>query len=219
MYFRSLFCLTGFKALLSLVPSRTAAQIPEHLDHIIYASPFTNFYGGKGSGLAYEYYLNRSKRLSLVVPVSFGFRDYFVVHATPGSRAARQANLPEASNYSFLLHPGIKFYAGKNTSFLSYALGSSTFLSYGTEDGYKQYFDSKSNSVLYRYSSGNEFRWGGLFDHYLNFRISERILMELQGSFGFVHYSRFLVDGKMRRPDSYAGEMTGLVGIKFGCRL
>lgn len=196
------------------------AQIPAHLNHIIYASPYTNFYGGRGFGLLYEYYLNSSKRFSLAVPVSFGVRDYYVIHAN-SSRHIQSGTIkpPESKNYSFMLHPGIKFYAGKNTSFLSYAIGTSTFLSYGTEDGFKMDLDNPGRQVLYRYSAGKELRWGGMFDQYLNFRISERVLMEIQGSLGFVHLARFLPSKNNPTNSSYGNEVMGLIGIRFGCRL
>ncbi len=193
-------------------------MVPEHLNNIVYASPYTNFHGGKGFGLAFEHYLIPNKRLSLFAPISFGFRDYFVTSSNNPYRALgqqAQVNLPESRNYSVMLHPGIKFYCGKNTSFLSYVVGTSLFLSYGTDNGYKRFFDHNTHAVLYRYSAGNELRVGAKFDQYLNFRISERLVMEFQGSFGLVSYSRFIAPGNSK-PGIV--NMMGLIGVSFGYR-
>ncbi len=207
-------------ALMSKINYSAKAQIPEQLNHIVYAG-YTNFHGGIGFGLAYEHYLLPNKRLSIFVPINFGVRDYYVVHSNINHNRQPQGStpMPESKNYSLMLHPGIKFYLGKNTSFLSYVIGGSTFLSYGTENGFKRHLDNLGQNLTYRYSAGNEIRWGGMFDQFLNFRISERILMEIQGSFGLVHYARFKSNDNFKASSRGGSEAMGLIGISFGCRL
>lgn len=194
------------------------AQQKEQAKNVAYVSPFTTFYGGKGFGIGFERFIIPSQKLSFTLPLSFGFRDYYVLHS---NRRWNNSNIKNENNYSFMFHPGIKFYAGKSSSFLVYAVGSSLFVSYGTEDGFKQIGNIHTGlPIHYQYNIGNELRVGGLFNQYLHFRISPSVIFEIEGSFGFTHFSRYIEQrstGSIWRNERGV-DLNGLFGVRFGYR-
>ncbi len=151
-----------------LLAQHTSAKMP--FQNVLRLSPISIFYGGVGAGLSYEHFLDKERKISLMLPLSYGLRNYMI-----GSGSTFGEN--DKLNYSLLFNPGIRMYP-KGQRRLSYAIGASFFTTYGSENGFKQDYKGYNNlaasSSYSVYSNSTEMRLGSIISNSLTVNISKR---------------------------------------------
>lgn len=166
-------------------------------------APVTLFYGGVGLGLSYERFIDKAQRISFNLPVYAGLRNYFI---------GNYVNRTESeSNYSLLVNPGLRLYPRGHGRRIVYSIGPSVFLSYGTENGYKQEISSYYNE----YSKGTEMRIGSMINNSLTFNISRKINVGLEAGIGVSLYTK-LENTTMKTSRTGLIEAMGLFAFQVG---
>lgn len=192
-----------------LLPGLLKAQVTEmkgQLRNVLRISPATVFYGGTGGGLSYERFLDDDRKVSVMLPVSFGLRRYMI-----GSTSVPAQG--DDLNYSFMFNPGIRMYP-KGQRRVSYAIGASVFVTRGSENGFTQ----ESNGAYNAYAESTEMRVGSLISNNLTVNISKRVNIGLEALIGCSFYSRIHNNTTSVTQREAVSQMTGImlqVGYRF----
>lgn len=171
--------------------------------NVIRLAPISLFYGGTGLGLSYERFIDRAQRISFHLPVYAGLRNYLIGNYT------NRTNVE--NNYSMLVNPGIRLYPRGHGGRVVYAIGPSAFLSYGTENGYKQ----ENANYFNEYSKGTETRIGSMINNSFTFNISRKINIGLEAGIGVSLYTN-LKNNTMQTSRRGLIEPMGLFAFQVG---
>lgn len=183
--------------------------------NIIKLSPLTIFFGGTGGGLTYERSVIKNDRLRVLGSVAFGIRNYYVTIQEPALRRRNQID----QNYSFLMRGGVKYYVSRKTSKIVYGVGTTAFLSIGSENGLRKKLDELGVFKYYEYIQANESRWGGMVNQYFNINITHRLNVEFEAGLGIIHGLKAKDNKGNAQPVDKVLDGMGLIGFSIGYRI
>lgn len=166
-------------------------------------SPISVFYGGVGIGLSYERFIDKAQRISFNLPVYAGIRNYFIGNY--------QNRVDAENNYSFLINPGVRLYPRGHSRKMVYAIGPSVFMTYGTENGFKQELFNSFNE----YSKGTEMRVGSMINNSLTFNVSPKINVGMEAGIGVSLYTS-LINSSTQLNSVGVIEPMGLFSFQIG---
>lgn len=161
---------------------RTSVKRSLDLDYgrnIISVSPFKALDSGAGLGLSYERLIGQNQYVGLVLPVALIFRENYRYN---GSRST--------SDYftNVYVSPGLKIYPFGQRK-VTYAIGPNVMLGFLKKVN-NQYVPYPNGGGYYSDAEVNNFRLGLLINNYLNFQITSRINLGLNGGLGMRYLDR-----------------------------
>lgn len=176
------------------------------LKSVVRFAPMSIFYGGVGGGISYEHFLDKDRKISLMLPLTFGLRGYLI-----GDNSGALSS--EDLNYSVLFNPGIRMYP-KGQRRLSYAIGASFFTTYGSENGFKR---DNSSGAYNMYTKGTEMRLGSIISNSLTVNLSKRFNVGVEALVG-CSFKTFYKDKSTNTMLSDAVKAMGGFSVQLGYR-
>lgn len=182
--------------------------------NIIRLSPLTALDVGIGFGLSYEKILGKEQVIGIVLP-AFLILENKEVYNTPV--------YPGYSETRFNLYayftPGIKIYPFGQRK-VTYAIGPNLLLAYGGGNDWQSRTDS---FITYLEDvKTTRIRLGMLINNYINFQITPRFNLGVEGGLGILYYDRETISGPMYYPGNgtyiHGFDITGQFSMTFGIR-
>lgn len=168
---------------------------------------------GVGLGFSYERIIDRESRLGLIFPLNLILENNDYYYGYPAS----------ASNqYHAYLYfaPGIKIYPFGQRR-VTYAVGPSLMFIYGGGKGTERSLDIYGNEIATDYSK-KVFRFGVLINNYVNFQITERFNIGLEGGLGirYLDMQSFRYNHQELRDqrNQFGFDITGQFAMTLGYR-
>jgi len=168
---------------------------------------------GVGLGFSYERILDREQRLGLTIPLSLVLEnmEYYYGHPTF-----------ESNQYHTYLYfaPGLKIYPFGQRR-VTYAVGPSLMFIYGGGKGAEYGWDMHGREIVAKYSK-TVFRFGVLVNNYVNFQITNRFNIGLEGGLGvrYLDLQSYKYDGLHvdDRQNRFGFDITGQFAMTLGYR-
>jgi len=202
-------CVTSF-AQETAVPTLLTHENP----NILRLHPITAMDIGVGFSISYERLLGAEQKIGLVLPVSM------LVQSTGNNGFFTQAYDYNEKRYNMYAYftPGVKFYPFGHRK-VTYAVGPNLLLAYGGGNEWQYRMDNKGVEYLEDVKT-TRVRLGVLVNNYVNFQISSKFNLGLEGGLGFRYYDRQTLTGS----PFYAGngstvqgvDMTGQFSLSLG---
>jgi len=185
-------------------PSKHSSDL-DYGRNIISVSPFKALDSGAGLGLSYERLIGENQYVGLVLPVTFIFREDYRYNGS-GSSSDYFTNV--------YVSPGLKIYPFGQRK-VTYAVGPNVMLGFLKKND-SQYVPSPNGGGYYYNAKVNNFRLGLLINNYLNFQITSRINLGLNGGLGM----RYLDRTRTSSIGIYGNglDVTGEFAFNFGFR-
>ena len=135
-----------------------------------------------GVGIHYEHILDKPGIFSLYLPVAFSFFDDNVSNY----------NLKATRVFAYL-YPGVKIYPGGSSRRVSYSVGPSFGLGFGTK--YKETrVLAPGGSVIIRYDEASVFKAGFIINNGINIQPTKRFYIGLELGVGIMYYNNEQTD-------------------------
>lgn len=172
--------------------------------NILTISPFKALDSGPGLGFSYERLIGENQYVGIILPVAFIFQEYNVYSSS--------IDLSNHYYTNFYVSPGLKIYPFGQRK-VTYAVGPNVMLGFN-KDRDSQYVPT-GTSGYYNSTERNSFRLGLIINNYLNFQITPRINLGLNGGLGMRYLDK--------RTSSYRSyndgmQVTGEFAFNFGFR-
>jgi hypothetical protein len=180
-------------------------QQPENIQYgtnIIIISPFKALDSGPGLGVSYERLVG--PYVGIIIPVSFMFSERYLYNSATGSQSKYFTNI--------YVSPGVKFYPFGQRK-VTYAVGPNAMLGFA-KDIRTRYINDGSGGQTVTDIPTKNFRLGLLVNNYLNFQITSKINLGINGGLGVRYFDR-------SRPNigyNDGMQLTGEFAFNFGFR-
>lgn len=152
----------------------------EYGKNILTISPFKALDSGPGFGFSYERLVGNGQHIGIILPVSFIFHDYNIYDPLVGSNAKYLTN--------FYISPGVKIYPFGQRK-VTYAVGPNIVTGF-VKDTYSNYLSYPNGGGYYNTVESSRFRLGLVVNNYLNFQITSRINLGINGGLGMRYLDR-----------------------------
>jgi hypothetical protein len=138
-----------------------------------------------GVGVHYERILDKGGIISLYVPVAFSFyRD----QATSFNSSMYPQTNYEANRVFTSVYPGLKFYPGGSGRRVSYSVGPSFALGFGTVYKEEQTYNSTRGTYTQRVTENSAFRAGFLVNNGINLQPTPHLYVGTEFGIGINYY-------------------------------
>ena len=154
---------------------------PENLEYgknILMLSPFKVLDSGPGFGVSYERLVG--PYVGIIVPVSFMFSERYLYNSAIGSQSKYFTNV--------YVSPGVKFYPFGQRK-VTYAVGPNVMFGFAKDVKTKYTYNGTGGQVVTEIPTKN-FRLGLLVNNYLNFQITSKINLGINGGLGIRYLDR-----------------------------
>lgn len=154
---------------------------PENLEYgknIIMLSPFKALDSGPGLGVSYERLAG--PYVGIIIPVSFIFSEQYIYNSFSNSKHQYFTN--------FYVSPGVKFYPFGQRK-VTYAVGPNVMLGFAKDVKTNYTYNGTGGQVVTEIPTKN-FRLGLLVNNYLNFQITSKINLGINGGLGIRYFDR-----------------------------
>jgi len=131
-----------------------------------------------GVGVHYERFLDKAGIFSLYLPIAISFYDD-EISPTGGQQSRTYTTL----------YPGAKIYPGGSDRRVSYSVGPSFGLGFGTQYDLVSRVDPGTGMTISRYEDVNTFKAGFLVNNGLNIQPTKQLYIGLEFGFGILYYS------------------------------
>ena len=179
----------------------------EYGRNILTISPFKALDSGPGLGFSYERIVGEGQYVGIILPVSFIFQDYNVYDPNFVSNNKYFTNI--------YISPGVKIYPFGQRK-VTYAVGPNVIAGF-VKNRYSEYVPNGGGGYYYTRQS-DSFRLGLVVNNYLNFQITPRINLGINGGLGMRYLDRqnsssnfFYSDGNLQ----VIGEFAFNFGFRF----
>lgn len=159
----------------------TATQ-KENGKNIIRFAPIALFDVGVGMGLSYERFIEKSYKISVVIPIDYLFASF----ENNGGYYSDESN---KTSY-FYFAPGLKFYPSSANKKVTYAIGPNLYLGYGQGRDWIY----QGNTGYYAYEDYNNTRFGILATNYLDINITPSFNLGFSLAVGIRYSSNYNYD-------------------------
>ncbi|TLV01219.1 porin family protein [Dyadobacter luticola] len=169
-------------------------------------SPFKALDSGPGFGISYEIQVDKNQYIGIILPLTMTFPDrYNYLFDSNGNRSEM-----------YYVSPGLKIYPFSQHR-VTYAVGPQLFLGYGKGYSNNSIYDPTTGGYIPRTGTTKNFRLGILVNNYVNFQITPKFQLGLNGGLG----SRY-VDREKNEFDSITNRgginITGEFNFSLGFR-
>jgi hypothetical protein len=147
--------------------------------NILTISPFKALDSGPGLGFSYERLVGENQYVGIILPVAFIFKEYSVYSSSIDLSNHYYTNL--------YMSPGVKIYPFGQRK-VTYAVGPNIMLGFN-KDRDSRYVPTGTTGY-YDYEERNSFRLGLIINNYLNFQITSKINLGLNGGLGMRYLDR-----------------------------
>ncbi|WP_159470579.1 hypothetical protein [Dyadobacter sp. 3J3] len=150
-------------------------------ENIILLSPFKALDSGPGLGISYERLLGENQYVGVVVPVSFMFNSEYYYNTYSGSNQKHYTN--------FYVSPGVKFYPFGQRK-VTYAVGPNVMIGFTKKLNSQYIYDNNGGQSTIILTPVKSFRLGLIVNNYLNFQITSRINLGINGGLGVRYFDK-----------------------------
>ena len=186
-------------------PQRTSSSnIPGR--HLINFSPFKALDRGPGVGLSYEILADKRGYFGIILPVSLIFSEQFYFSINGDSDQETMVYFA----------PGVKIYPFGQRR-VTYAVGPNIFTGFGNTNRNTGYYDSNGMYINFP-GDARIFRFGIIVNNYVNFQITERFQIGLNGGLGSRYIDRETYNDTRSNNNSginITGEFNFNLGLRF----
>ena len=161
-----------------------------------------------GVGLSYERVLDKNYIASFYLPITVSFRSDNNFDNSP------YYNSDRGSATVFWAYPGVKLYPTGSNRRVSYAIGASLPLAFGTESELFSRYLPNGNYVT-EYRDNNIFLMGAMLTNYLNIQPSKKLFLGLQFGLGIPYIRSANYSSTYR----YYGENNDAPWVDFSFRI
>jgi hypothetical protein len=179
-------------------------EIASYGKNIIMISPFKALDSGPGLGVSYERIVGENQYVGVIVPISIMFSERYLYNSTSGSQNKYFTN--------FYISPGVKFYPFGQRK-ITYAVGPNAMLGFARDIKTQYIYDGNGGQTVIDTPTKN-FRLGLLVNNYLNFQITSKINLGINGGLGV----RYLDRSKPSVGYNDGMQITGEFAFNFGLR-
>lgn len=137
-----------------------------------------------GLGIHYERMLDKNNIIALYIPVALSFFEDEV-----SNNGWSSMYYPKKSRTMAYIYPGAKFYPAGSAHRVSYSVGPSFGLGFGTKYKEKRTIDPGTGSVIYTYDEGSVFKAGFLVTNGLNIQPTKALYVGLELGVGIFYYN------------------------------
>jgi hypothetical protein len=188
--------------------ARKTSGTPQQSEDIVYGknlimiSPFKALDSGPGLGASFERLLG--PYVGVILPVSFMFNEQYSYN-TGGSHRDYNTNV--------YVSPGVKFYPFGQRK-VTYAVGPNVMLGFTKDTDAKYIYDPTGGPSTTILTPVKHFRLGLLVNNYLNFQITSKINLGINGGLGVRYFDK--TNPSIGYSDGM--QLTGEFAFNFGFR-
>lgn len=141
-----------------------------------------------GLGIHYERMLDKAGIIALYVPVAISFYEDEVANYQSSYY------YPKKSRSMVYVYPGAKFYPAGSAHRVSYSVGPSFGLGFGTKYKETRSIDPRTGSLMISYNEGSVFKAGFLVTNGLNIQPTKALYVGLELGVGIFYYNNETTD-------------------------
>jgi hypothetical protein len=175
-------------------------------NNLINISPFKAVDSGPGFGLSYEVIVDKGGNFGIILPFTI--------------------TIPESSTYFFdsnnngsvmyYFSPGLKIYPFGQRK-VTYAVGPNFFVGAGRRWNSSSVYDPVTGTYVNGGADTDMFRMGLLVNNYINFQVTPKFQISLNGGLGsrYIDREKYLSQTTLTRGLQITGEFTFSLGLRF----
>jgi hypothetical protein len=173
--------------------------------NVIMISPFKALDSGPGLGVSYERIVGENGYVGIIVPLSLMFKERYYYNQSTGSGNKYYSN--------FYISPGVKLYPFGQRK-VTYAVGPNLMLGFTKNINTQYIYDTSGGQPNIILTPVNHFRLGLIVNNYLNFQITSKVNLGINGGLGI----RYLDRSKPNIGYNDGMQITGEFAFNFGFR-